>query len=65
VTKREAIKLFKTEILPLVRAKYETDGVVDHPARAEAWNNWTEALCKRSLITPRQYETWDNKELKK
>ena len=59
-TKREALALFRAEVLPAVRAQYEQDGRVDRVARAEAWNNWTDALCKDRVITTRQYETWDN-----
>jgi len=58
MTKREAVIEFKRDILPLVRETYEQDGRVDRPARAEAWNNWTDALCKDKRITPKQYETW-------
>jgi len=58
MTKREALIEFKLYILPLVRQTYEKDGRVDRPARAEAWNNWTDALCKDRRITMKQYETW-------
>lgn len=58
MTKREAVKRFKIEILPEVRKRYEADGIVDKPARAEVWNDWTDALCKEGQITTRQYETW-------
>lgn len=58
MTKREAVAEYKREILPAVKAQYERDGRIDGPARAEAWNNWTDALCKDGRITMRQYETW-------
>jgi hypothetical protein len=35
-----------------------TTGHLDSSARAEAWNNYTDALCKGGAITTRQYETW-------
>jgi len=28
--------------------------------KREAWNNFTDALCKYRQITDRQYDTWDN-----
>lgn len=58
MTKREAVALFKADILPSVKAQYERDGRIDRPARAEAWNNWTDMLCKERRITLHQYETW-------
>lgn len=33
-------------------------GHIDRPMRAEAWNNFTDMLCKSRRITMRQYETW-------
>jgi hypothetical protein len=58
MTKREAERYFKGHILPSVKECYELDGQPDYPARREAWNNYTDALCKDGQITPRQYETW-------
>jgi len=58
-TRAEAILEFKADVLPGVRAEYEKDGQVDAPARREAWNNWTDALCKEGRITRQQYETWE------
>lgn len=55
MTKSEAIAEFKAEILPLVVEQY---GPRDKPAIREAWNNWTDALCKDGRITQRQYDTW-------
>lgn len=57
--KRELDSRAKT-ILPTIRAKFERDGRIDRPARAEAWNNWTDGLCKAGVITQRQYDTWSN-----
>lgn len=58
MTKREAEAYFRREILPEVRKTYERDGRRDLPARREAWNNYTDDLCKGCQITMRQYETW-------
>jgi folate-dependent tRNA-U54 methylase TrmFO/GidA len=33
-------------------------GYIDKPMRAEAWNNFTDALCKDRRITMKQYESW-------
>lgn len=38
-------------------AMFRPRGYIDRPMRAEAWNNFTDALCKSRRITRRQYET--------
>ena len=58
MTKREAEILFREHVLPVVKATFEKDGRIDRPARDEAWNDWTDSLCKSGKITLRQYETW-------
>jgi GTP cyclohydrolase I len=58
MTKAEAEEEFREEVLPYVRETYEKDGLKDIPARAEAWNNFTDALCKSGRISIQQYETW-------
>lgn len=55
MTKREAFTEF-TEMCP--PESFRSRGYVDKPMRAEAWNNYTDALCKEGRITMRQYETW-------
>lgn len=60
MTKKEVLKAFKEYVLPQVQRQYETDGKLDKPARAEAWNEYTDALCKEGKITLRQYESWSN-----
>lgn len=62
MTKREAFAEF-TEMCPpeMFRAgRRGTRGRVylDTVMRAEAWNNFTDALCKEGRITMKQYETW-------
>lgn len=52
-------RMFREDVMPAVRAEYETDGIPDYPARCEAWNNFTDALCKEGSITSHQYETWN------
>lgn len=58
MTKREAVAEFRADVLPFVKARYEQDGKPDHIARSEAWNDWTDMLCKDRRITSHQYETW-------
>jgi hypothetical protein len=57
MTKREALQQFKSEILPEVIKKY---GKNDKVAIREAWNNWTDYLCKDGQITAKQYNNWTN-----
>ncbi len=60
MTREEAIQLYREHILPEVPKRYEQEGRIDKPARAEAWNNFTDALCKDGQITLKQYETWEH-----
>lgn len=60
MTRREAQAEFKAEILPYIRAMYETDGRVDGPARREEWCNYTDRLREDGRITRRQDDTWSN-----
>ena len=32
----------------------------DIPAKREAWNNFTDSLCKDRIISSRQYSNWTN-----
>ena len=56
---RQALQIFKAEVLPSVREQYEQDGEIDRIARREEWNNWLDALCKDGQITQQAYDTWD------
>lgn len=58
MTKTEAQKLFRANVMPGIFAS-EKGGFIDHPMRCEAWNNFTDALCKNGDITMKQYESWD------
>ena len=60
MTFADACEYFTNEILPMVREHYEKDGVPDWPARCEAWNNWTDALCKDGEISEWQYANWSH-----
>lgn len=52
-----ALADFAENILPGLNKAYGSDDAV---ARREAWNNYTDALCKDRTITTWQYENWDN-----
>ena len=54
----DACDQFEAEILPFIQEQYEQDGEPDWPARREAWNNWTDMLCKDALISDWQYHIW-------
>jgi hypothetical protein len=58
MTKAEAVAEFKECVMPYVREQYEQDGRMDRVARREAWNDFTDMLCKDRQITSRQYDTW-------
>ena len=58
LTKKQVEAMFREDILPMIKAMYEQDGRRDVIARCEAWNNFTDALCKDRQITLQQYETW-------
>lgn len=53
-----ACQMFEFEILPMVKEQFEQDGEPDWPARSEAWNNWTDSLCKDGQISDWQYDNW-------
>jgi hypothetical protein len=58
MTHAEAVEHFDECVLPWVIEQYEQDGVPDLPARREAWNDWTDGLCKDGEISDWQYENW-------
>ena len=57
MTKKQVIESFKELILPFVIDLYEKDGITDKPARREAFNNYTDSLCKDGQITERLYNS--------
>tara|TARA_B100001093_G_C26066167_1_gene692559 strand:+ start:203 stop:379 length:177 start_codon:yes stop_codon:yes gene_type:complete len=52
-TKKEVLKTFKE-----LHKKWLKEKRFDYPAKREAWNNWTDALCKDGTITSWQYDNW-------
>ena len=57
MTKHDVILEFK-ELFPRENFIYQKS--FDTVARDEAWNNFTDSLCKDGRITMKQYETWSN-----
>ena len=53
-----AVLDFETFVLPLIQDRYEQDGEPDYIARSEAWNDWTDSLCKDQVISDWQYANW-------
>jgi len=51
MTKAEALKMFR---------EIDSSPRGDVVWRREAWNNFTDALCKDRQITNHQYDTWTN-----
>jgi len=60
MTKKRVQKEFEDSVLPFIKDTFENDGKVDHNARAQAWNDFTDSLCKDGTITQNQYSTWSN-----
>ncbi len=60
MTYDEVKKAFEEEILPFIVQAYEQNGQQDYPARAEGWNNYTDALRDDGRITEEEYDTWEN-----
>ena len=67
MTKSEALKLFREyDIVPKLKLKkldacgWPTNPSRDKANRREAWNNFTDFLCKDRQITAKQYDTWSN-----
>ena len=53
LNKREAVASFKEHYLPHIDP-------TDRIAQWEAFNNYTDSLCKDGLITDWQYSNWAN-----
>ncbi len=57
----DAVTMFKETELPYIR-ETERRGHIDEVMRREAWNNFTDYLCKDELISDWQYENWEHPE---
>lgn len=58
MTKASAVARFKAEVLGNIPP-------LDQPALDQAWNNYTDMLCKSGEITMKQYETWTHPKITK
>ena len=63
ITWEQACAQFAEHLLPVVVAGYEQDGEPDYVARSEAWNDWTDQLCKDGEISDWQYNNWSQSPL--
>jgi len=55
----KTMKLTKKQVLQMFR-EIDNSPKGDVVRRREAWNNFTDYLCKDRQITERQYDTWTN-----
>tara|TARA_R100000808_G_C2143193_1_gene150976 strand:+ start:634 stop:855 length:222 start_codon:yes stop_codon:yes gene_type:complete len=63
ITWDQACIQFEEHVLPAIIDQYEQDGKPDWPARSEAWNDWTDSLCKNGQISDWQYANWSHSPL--
>ena len=57
----QAVDFFEEYIMPAILKTEQENGFTryaDLPMRREAWNNYTDALCKDGEISDWQYENW-------
>ena len=60
LTKKTALAIFKEELTEATQNGTWTFSKSDVTAKREAWNNYTDGLCKDGMITEHQYDTWAN-----
>jgi len=53
VTEQNVIDGFVEHELPYVQKQYEQDGIIDKPARREAFNNYVDYLLSDGFISQR------------
>ena len=62
----DAVRIFERDFLPGIRMTEKRNNGgrcwVDSCMRREAWNNWTDSLCKDGRISDWQYENWSQPE---
>jgi len=46
-----ALDEYKVSVLPSIKARYEQDGIVDGPARREAWCNLIDSMNKNGVLS--------------
>ena len=57
MTRREAVRAWANEVLPLIQRAYETERI-DWVARRESWGVFVDGLCKEGRVSLKQYESW-------
>ena len=55
----QAVQEFNDYYMPAIREREERyNRHPDLPMRREAWNNFTDSLCKNNQISDWQYDNW-------
>jgi hypothetical protein len=57
--KKLAISEYKASVLPSIKYAYERDGIVDGPARREAWCNLIDSMNKNGVLSDLMAENID------
>jgi len=58
---KQAVADFREYYMPGIVLQEQANGFTEHPdwtMRREAWNNYTDYLCKSHMISDWQYEWW-------
>jgi len=58
MTKKEFDQWFEEYVIPSIKSKFEKDGMIDKPARREAYNVVLDVHQKSNQITKHQAYTW-------
>lgn len=58
MNQKEFNEAFKRDVLPSIQAQFENDGIIDKPARREAYNNLMDSYHRDGLITNKQVQNW-------
>lgn len=56
MTKKQALRLFRQEIMPELKKQHPKDTA----AYRTSWNDYTDGLHNDGLITEHQLNTWNN-----
>lgn len=60
MTWTQVVREFTQCVLPGVRDTYEQDRKIDYVARCEAFNDFTDGLCKDGRISDKQYDEMEH-----
>ena len=66
ITWKQAVSDFEECYMPGIIQKEQENGFTryaDLPMRREAWNNYTDALCKDGMISDWQYNNWSQPDM--